>query len=101
MALGCTSNPTANLSQGLTVQLENTYPSDENQDPSVPSNPVCGITRGTLYFAREVIWRCKITERTLDKWIHNGLRVGRPGTKERFFLGDDVINHMFSHLESK
>ena len=53
--------------------------------------PVCGIRQGQLYLAREVVWRCGISSRTLTKWIDQGLRVCRPGTKERFFLGDDVI----------
>lgn len=56
----------------------------------------CGIRSGQIYTAKEIIARMKITNLTFQRWVNNGLRFSQPGTKSRYFLGDDLIAFMFS-----
>lgn len=56
--------------------------------------PVCGISKDQVYLAEEIEWRCRMSSRTLKQWIDDGLPVAQPGTKDRFILGEDVIEFL-------
>lgn len=58
-------------------------------------NPTCGINRGQIYMAQEVVWRMRITEKTLAAWVEEGLKPAKRKTKQRFFLGDSIIDFLF------
>jgi hypothetical protein len=55
----------------------------------------CGIRLGQVYLSQEIIRNCGISKHTLESWILGGLRFKQPGTKQRFFLGDDLIAFIF------
>ncbi len=62
-----------------------------------PKPHVCGIVRGRIYTAGELITSFRITEKTLQTWIDEGLTPARKHTKTRFFLGDDLVEFLFPH----
>ena len=60
-----------------------------------PHGQADSIQRGKMYLATQVISHCRISKHTLQDWVAGGLRFKQPGTKQRFFLGDDIIDFIF------
>ena len=56
----------------------------------------CGLMQGRIYTAGEILTSFRITEKTLQTWIDEGLKPARKHTKTRFFLGDHIIRYLFS-----
>lgn len=59
------------------------------------------IRSGQIYLAEDVREALKIASVTLNCWIEQGLRCSQPGTKSRYFLGDDIIEWLFQNEKPK
>ena len=65
--------------------MENTYLSSGNFD----NGPV--FLPGVVY-TEQYLLNVGIAKRTLERWKAAGLKARRPGTKQAFYLSDDVIS---------
>ena len=69
--------------------------SNVGQDTSAVNPRPC-LCMGQLWTRREIIAALGIGDATLSRWVAAGLRKLGPGTKEDFFLSDDVISFMIN-----